>query len=961
MDEPTELENLKLGDLYQRACNALLRVPEKELTEVFNSDDPKQALIQLIVGSTVSTSTCIPATATAESKLATDTGLDAEPPRVFELVVEDGVMHLGALQSVGVEDSLRMKQKLDTIWRNAEAPWLGEVWQWLYAIAKMSLLGGGAWYIHNAQEQLRQILELKGQQAVQRQADRQAERALPGSRFESIVKKKLAMPAVSLLPTESRNCLVSCIEHGKVQAKHAEGKKVVVVLGNTGAGKSAFINLLHGCTFGLDSEDNIVVRSDSPMKELMKIGHTNKSETFAPQVEEVAASFGEGYAVADCPGFLDNRGFEINVANAVNVKQTTVAAASVIVVVIINYHSLLADRGKGVKDLFHILSGFFGTIENVKKHANSLLLVISQAPATHPETGQGMTLARCTGKLLDPSGLDETGKDLLSAIGDANVLIYHLLERGDESWLKQDAIIARIKGLVPITEPGRLFQSAINDADKESLRDLVSDLGKQLKSAISSAEYVAAADVVSDLLELKLVEHSFVTTIVDEAVSDAIDDSMVTVRAIVNGRGEPGCKDDNGDENAPMVDAHKFEDARRELRNLSSVLAAFAGIVEVREKLRALLIEATCQLESLVKQAAEDAGQKEVEESLREVLRIVGDNVVREVLELPKAAAAMKAKHREERMSLEELQAEEMSRLPEHAPTEQVDMAKERHAIQLQEASYRVEAANEVWQGHLDHAGTKLEQRDESLLAEEGAAFWTKVGWSSSELCTRAIPEDWARMRLLHRGQYFGGQKLTKSDCEVMATVFRKLAGTPSLEGLFLSSCAIGDSGITALSDATAFGALASLKTLCINDNKIGDTGMVELSGAMANGRLENLIFLDLNGNHFGDPGMTAFASAIANGAMQNLGTLYLYSNMIGDAGTTAFADSLSSSGALAKLEKLWLYSNKIGDLGMKALSDGIAIGGLASLKSLQLEGNPAKNEVQQATLETLKKRRRMP
>ena len=77
-------------------------------------------------------------------------------------------------------------------------------------------------------------------------------------------------------------------------------------------------------------------------------------------MEGAAKSFGEGVAFADCPGFLDNRGFEINVANVVNVKQTIAAAESVVVVVIINYHSLLADRGKGVRDLVNILCGLFG-------------------------------------------------------------------------------------------------------------------------------------------------------------------------------------------------------------------------------------------------------------------------------------------------------------------------------------------------------------------------------------------------------------------------------------------------------------------------------------------------------------------------------------------------------------------------------------------------------------------------
>ena len=57
-----------------------------------------------------------------------------------------------------------------------------------------------------------------------------------------------------------------------------------------------------------------------------------------------------------------------------------------------------------------------------------------------------------------------------------------------------------------------------------------------------------------------------------------LDDQMVTVRSIVDGRRELDGEDDDCQENTPMLDAQKFDDARRELRNMSSVLAAFAGI-----------------------------------------------------------------------------------------------------------------------------------------------------------------------------------------------------------------------------------------------------------------------------------------------------------------------------------------------------------------------------------------------
>ena len=51
------------------------------------------------------------------------------------------------------------------------------------------------------------------------------------------------------------------------------------------------------------------------LEEIMPIGHSKRSTTFMPQIE----SGPKGVIYCDCPGFLDNRGKEINIANAVNI------------------------------------------------------------------------------------------------------------------------------------------------------------------------------------------------------------------------------------------------------------------------------------------------------------------------------------------------------------------------------------------------------------------------------------------------------------------------------------------------------------------------------------------------------------------------------------------------------------------------------------------------------------------
>ena len=90
----------------------------------------------------------------------------------------------------------------------------------------------------------------------------------------------------------------------------------------------------------------------------MQIGHSNQSMTFMPNVEQ-----GDNFVYIDCPGFLDNRGPELNIANACNIKLALRSAKSVKVLVLLNYYSLKADRARGLTDLVWILKHLFGSDE----------------------------------------------------------------------------------------------------------------------------------------------------------------------------------------------------------------------------------------------------------------------------------------------------------------------------------------------------------------------------------------------------------------------------------------------------------------------------------------------------------------------------------------------------------------------------------------------------------------------
>lgn len=79
------------------------------------------------------------------------------------------------------------------------------------------------------------------------------------------------------------------------------------------------------------------------------------------------------FTYCDRPGFLDNRGAEINIANAVNIKTALIQATSVKVIILINYYTLRADRGRGLSDMIKICSNLFGHSDNIEQHKDSIL------------------------------------------------------------------------------------------------------------------------------------------------------------------------------------------------------------------------------------------------------------------------------------------------------------------------------------------------------------------------------------------------------------------------------------------------------------------------------------------------------------------------------------------------------------------------------------------------------------
>ena len=195
----------------------------------------------------------------------------------------------------------------------------------------------------------------------------------------------------------------------------------------------------------------------------MKIGHTNQSMTFVPDVAS-----DDTFTYADCPGFLDNRGPEINIANAVNIKTMIHRAASVRVIVLVNYNSLMADRGRGVRELTNILTDLFGHPKNLQKNTPSILLGVSQVQDPLGNVPAGFELEHIRDLMSDTAGMSEDMEKCVTELRE-RIFLYHPSDDGNATWLKRDEIIQRIQELDVITEPSSIFRTVLN-VDDEKVR-----------------------------------------------------------------------------------------------------------------------------------------------------------------------------------------------------------------------------------------------------------------------------------------------------------------------------------------------------------------------------------------------------------------------------------------------------------------------------------------------------------
>ncbi len=144
--------------------------------------------------------------------------------------------------------------------------------------------------------------------------------------YSPLLQKALEIKGkVDFSAEETSNIISECVCYvDSAVSKVKTAKLTIAVLGNTGSGKSTIINTLCGCNMVRSKQNGgktvISVQQKSEggfMDPVADIGHSNVSQTFIPEIIQGP----QGICFIDCPGFMDNRGTAINIANIINTKK----------------------------------------------------------------------------------------------------------------------------------------------------------------------------------------------------------------------------------------------------------------------------------------------------------------------------------------------------------------------------------------------------------------------------------------------------------------------------------------------------------------------------------------------------------------------------------------------------------------------------------------------------------------
>ena len=425
----------------------------------------------------------------------------------------------------------------------------------------------------------------------------------------SLLKQKLKNSTLPLTSEQSIAVIGECLEAGKEVAKSVKDKEIIQVIGNTEVGKSTLINLLAGCQLvrkkaseikGLKnpiSDTVVVVKSvdeGGPLNEIMSIGHGMKSETFMLKAYQTGNK-----TFVDGPGPFDNRGAEINIANAVNIRLLLTQAASAKFIILLNHDSIAAERANGIMAMVKTCIELFGSKEKLESSMDSILVGVTKVPLATDEPRPLKKLK----KLIAKANYSDAGVKHIAELFAEKIFIFDCEDKKlkYEGSSTVDEILKKIDELKFMKVTADTFKTALSSEDEKALNKICRDFKILIedilnKSNPSEEELKKAAGYSSIFKNLSIIEHTKVNELITTIESAIVNHFNAKIHASVV--------------EFSNINTEKLSALEKTIRKLKSEFTHFDSSIQSKIKISDLEVilvryQATMIVESLRKKAGE--------------------------------------------------------------------------------------------------------------------------------------------------------------------------------------------------------------------------------------------------------------------------------------------------------------------------------------------------------------------
>ncbi len=306
-------------------------------------------------------------------------------------------------------------------------------------------------------------------------------------------------------------------------------------------------------------------------KERLQAAQEAEAELDEADRTKVAGQAAYHFVYCDCPGFWDNRGPEINIANAVNIRSVVSRAKSIKIMLLLNYYSLKSDRSKGLLETYRILLDLFSPYKAEAKAEiieglatairqskgdqvgekgynyirNLQAVIAAQAAQLKDETRKeahekaiedlvrqyqeeqlkqylpsiliGITQVPNDG-ITSPKNIDKVRNNFadypllhkgVDGQDNPNIFTFDLWDETIPGGLDRASILERLASLKPIKEPRGVFGSVLLASDEQRLQVISDTLSQDIAKSMESNGGQGVREFLEQAAKLDIVDHPY--------------------------------------------------------------------------------------------------------------------------------------------------------------------------------------------------------------------------------------------------------------------------------------------------------------------------------------------------------------------------------------------------------------------------------------------------------------------